>query len=168
MGQVPGRKPKPMAVQEQKRRVHRSNAEKAERRERESQVQVPATDVCPPSYLRSKRDRERFDEIAGLLKATDEQLCTRLDEDTLARYVLSEDMYVRYTRMLDKETKKKEADRSVEAIERLQRVQNVAWNQVTQGASLMGLNVSSRLRFDLRKPPEEPKENKFAKFAKEK
>lgn len=110
----------------------------------------------PPDYLETKADIARFEEIADLLTSVDEQLCTALDADQLARYVICEDVFKAYSRKLRAAIKGGE----ITDLDKLQRQQNTAFQQVQTCASALGLNVSSRLRFDLRKP-EKPKRNKF-------
>ena len=109
-----------------------------------------------PDYL-SDAEIDRFYEIAVLLTSVDDQLCTALDEDQLARYVMSEAAYIEYTRKLRKALRENDFDLT----KSVQRQQDIAFRQVQTCASALGLNVSSRLKFDLRKPEPE-KTNKFA------
>lgn len=167
-----GRPRKPLSVQESKRRVHRSNEENARRAESEGSIFVPFTDVKPPKYLTTKSKRDEFNQIAAMLHAVDEQLFTELDVDVLARYVLAKSQYIEYTRLLNKEIGVcKRADGSLDAadsikkLERLQRIQNTAFSQCQNCASALGLTVSSRLKLDIVKQPDVPKENRFARFA---
>lgn len=125
----------------------------------EEALRCPITECEPPEYLTTVKDRGRFREIAELLQSVDEQLCTALDADQLARYVMSESVYIDYTKALKRHMRSNGND--LEGSRSLQRQQDVAFKQVQTCASALGLNVSSRLRFDLRKP-EEPKRNKFA------
>ena len=110
-----------------------------------------------PDYLETDAELDRFEEIRDLLTSVDEQLCTALDADQLARYVMSEAVFVDYTKALRKALR----DNDFTSTKELQRQQDVAFRQVQTCASALGLNVSSRLRFDLRKQ-EAPKRNKFA------
>lgn len=110
-----------------------------------------------PDYLDTDAEIHRFYEIRDLLTSVDEQLCTALDADQLARYVMSEAVFVEYTKALRRALRDKDAERS----KTLQRQQDIAFKQVQTCAAALGLNVSSRLKFDLRKQ-EPPKRNKFA------
>lgn len=166
-----GRPRKPLSAQESKRRVHRSNAEKAERAESEGAITAPFVDVKPPPYLTTKKQKDEFQDIAGMLHAVDEQLFTELDVDVLARYIVAKGQYVECTKLLNSEIRKcKSADElerplSIQVSERLQRMQNTAFSQCQSCASALGLTVSSRLKLDLKKQPEAPKENRFSRFA---
>ena len=147
-----GRPRKPLAMQT----GHRTKAEIAERRASEDALRCQIS-AEPPDYLEGEREIARFNEIADILTSVDEQLCTALDEDQLARYVICESVFVEYSKLLRKTLR----DKDMKASKEMQRQQDVAFKQVQACASALGLNVSSRLRFDLRKP-EQPKRNKFA------
>lgn len=149
---MPGRPRKPLAMQ----KSHLTNAQKAEMREREEALRCPISAEAP-DYLETDAELDRFYEIADLLTSVDDQLCTALDADQLARYVMSEQVYIDYTRQLRKALK----DKDHELTKALQRQQDTAFRQVQTCATALGLNVSSRLKFDLRKP-DAPKRNKFA------
>lgn len=146
-----GRPRKPLAMQT----CHLTAAEKAERRAQEEAIRCQISAEAP-DYL-DDAEIDRFYEIADLLTGVDEQLCTALDADQLARYVTSEKVYIEYTRSLRKALR----DKDFGLTKQLQRQQDIAFRQVQTCASALGLNVSSRLKFDLRKQ-EAPKVNKFA------
>ena len=139
-----GRPRKPLAMQ----KGHRSNAEKAERAAQEAAIRCPITEFDAPEYLETKKEVDRFFEIVGLLHSVDEQLCTALDADQLARYVMCEEIFVAYSRKLRKAIRGED----VAELGKLQRQQNTAFQQVQACATALGLNVSSRLKFDIRKP----------------
>jgi len=148
-----GRPRKPLSMQ----KGHRSKAEKAERAAQEAAVRCPITEFDAPEYLEEERDRKRFFEIVDLLHSVDEQLCTALDADQLARYVICEQVFIAYSKKLRKTLK--DGGPSVN----LQRQQDTAFKQVQACATALGLNVSSRLKFDIRKP-EPPEEDAFDRF----
>ena len=147
-----GRPRKPLAMQ----KGHRTNAEKAQRKAMEDALRCPISAEAP-DYLESDAELDRFYEIAELLTSVDEQLCTALDADQLARYVMCEQAFIEYTKKLRKALR----DNDHDLAKSLQRQQDTAFRQVQTCAAALGLNVSSRLRFDLRKPDEQ-KRNKFA------
>lgn len=110
--------------------------------------------------MESDDERGRFDEIAACLKTVDEQMCTALDADQLARYVQREADYIYYRRRLAG-LKGKGAD--PKALAEAERMVRGALSDVQTCASALGLNVSSRLKLDLRKP-EQDDEDDFGKF----
>lgn len=167
MGEA-GRPRKPIVLQEQKRRVHRSNAEKGERAKSERAMIVPFTDVSPPSYLTTKKQKTEFCDIASMLHSVSDQLMTELDVDVLARYIIAKDNYLEFTKLLKAELRKSGSDGfEVSRAERIQRMQNTAFNQAQSCASSLGLTVSSRLKLDVERKEDEPKQNRFSKFDKE-
>ena len=137
-----GRKAKPLAVQESKRRVHISNAEKEARRAREAAIGGTTDHMAP-------------------LRAASEQLCTDLDVDAVARYVIEEDEYIAASAALRKARRDKE---DLKTIESMQRLKNAAFKCVDTSAKSIGLTVDARLRFDLREPEQDKPENRFARF----
>ena len=72
-----------------------TKAEIATRRAQE--VKVDYKDVSPPSYLPAKL-RAEFESIAEKLVAIG--IMTELDEDCLARYLMSQHNYLKYTKIL--------------------------------------------------------------------
>lgn len=160
MKPVAGRNAIPLSVQEQNRRVHRSNAEKEARAEAEASIEVQYLDVQPPAFLDTKAKKSKFTKLATMLQGVNEQLCTELDTDTLARYVSVEADYVYYQKELNRAKKEKQLDE----IDRYERLKNTAFKQVEQLSSKLLLEPAARARAALAKQ-EEPKENAFAEFA---
>lgn len=156
-----GRRKIPINVQEQYRDVHRSNAEKEARAEMEAAIDVPFTDIKPPRYLTDKKLRKKFRGIASMLQSVSEQLCTELDADTLARYVMVESDYRFYqSKVVELQN---EPDSDSAELERYERLKNTAFKQVESLSSKLLLEPASRARAALAKQ-EAPKENKFARF----
>ena len=153
-----GRNRTPMSVQEKNRRVHRANAEKEERRERESAFAGSPEKTDAPQYLSTKEQRKRHRQIVSLLQSANRNLCTDLDVDAVARYVLEEEEYLAAVKEL---RKARRSGGAPEAVEKLQRMKNSAFKCVDTAAKSIGLTVDSRLRFNL-KPEEEKPKNKFA------
>lgn len=129
--------------------------------ELEEAARCPITGSEPPDWLDDEVDIQRFYALRDLLLSVSDQMCTALDVDQLARYVTAEREYVTYSKKLRKALKGDGTD----AAGKIQRQQNIAFNQVQQCASALGLNIASRLKIDLRKPKEE-KANPFAAFEK--
>lgn len=102
-----------------------------------------------PEYIEDARDAKRFDELRKILSDVDTRLMTILDADQLARYVQAEREYVDYTKKLRKAMK----SGTIEECGRIQRQQNTAFLQVQKCADALGMNIASRLKFDLPKPP---------------
>lgn len=156
-----GQKPKPLSVQESKRRVHISNAEKEARRAREAAIAGTSDNMGPPRYLTTQKLKRRYSEIVSLLRAASEQLCTDLDVDAVARYVLEEDEYIAANVALRKARREKAELKTIEA---MQKLKNAAFKCVDTSAKSIGLTVDARLRFDLREPEQDKPENRFARF----
>lgn len=152
-----GRKPKPIASQEKKRRVHRSNEEKEARRARETALATASDDMKAPVYLTTKKLRERFNEIVALMLSVDGFPCTDLDADAIARYVLEEEEYLAASKSL----RRARSSNDYVVIGACQRMKNSAFKCVDTAAKAIGLTIDSRLRFDIKKEEEKPK-SKFA------
>lgn len=149
---------KPIAVREANgRKMHRSNAELADRAEREAAIGGTSDNLEPPGYLTTKELRASFRRVVALLRGCSESLCTDMDVDAVARYCLEEQEYLAASRALRRERAKKDAD--IRAISELQRLKNNAFKTVDQSARTIGLTVDARLRFDLREP--EVRSNRF-------
>lgn len=145
----------PIDLVEAKGKKHLTKKEINDRRDQEPKVEC--LDVKPPEYLPSNLVNE-FNDIAK--KLLDIGIMTELDEDCLARYLLSKQNYLHYTKMLNAAIKA----RKIYDMEKLAALQDKAFKQCRAGASDLGLTISSRCRLVVPKTEEEPKENKFAKF----
>lgn len=146
----------PVALVLAKGKKHLTKEEIAERQARE--VQVPFTDIVPPGYLSSKQ-KKTFQELAGKLQAI--KIYTELDADALGRYVIAQDLYVAYTRALNKQIKAGDID----GMKAAQGLQDKAFRQAQSSARDLGLTISSRCRLEVPVKEEEPKQNKFAVFS---
>ena len=150
---------------------------------RNSEVQAPANNIKPPSYL-SKKQKEEFEELAAELVALN--IFSNLDCGELARYVTAHTMYARYTGQLNRLPRKKEnrlrelrarlAEEAGELLDekaamddidlvidletKLAALQNKFFIQCEQTARALGLNITSRCKLVIPKP-QEPKKNKF-------
>lgn len=150
-----GRPKKPIELLVHEGKTHLTKAQIEKRRKEE--LKVGFKNVTAPDYLPANL-KEEFEEIA--VKLIRLNIMTELDEDTLARYLLSKQQYLQYTSMLAKATK----TGNVSDMDVISRLQDKAFKQCRSGASDLGLSVSSRCRLVV--PEKEvPKENKFrAKF----
>lgn len=155
---MPGRNRQPVDLIVAKGKKHLTKAEIEARKALE--IKVDFKDVKAPDYLPESLHKE-FDEIAGKLLAIG--VMTELDEDALARYLLSKQTYLQYTSLLTKALK---SNRIGDA-DKLTTMQDKAFKQCRASASDLGLTIASRCRLVLPEgntPP--PKENKFMKFQK--
>lgn len=124
------------------------------------EISVPFVDIQAPSYL-PKKLQEEFDEIAAKLKSLN--IMTELDEDCLARYLLSKRNYLKITRKLNSIITKK--DVKVSEIDGLISIQDKLFKQCRSAASDLGLSISSRCKLIVPVDPTPPKKNKFDKFS---
>lgn len=145
----------PIELVKAKGKKHLTKAE-IEAREK-SELKVDLKDVNAPSYLPAKLKRE-FAEIANKLLIVG--VMTELDEDCLARYLLSKQSYLQYTSMLTKATK----NNNIIEMEKLMTMQDKAFKQCRACANDLGLTIASRCKLVMPETKEPPKENKFTKF----
>lgn len=138
-----GRNRQPVALLVAKGRSHMGRKEIEQRME--SEVQVPFIDVKPPEYLKGDKQREEFMEIAGKLLAIG--IFTELDEDVLARYILSKALYLQYTAKLSSLIRSGDTDEAA----KVQRLQDTAFKQCRQCGSDLGLSVTSRCKLQIPK-----------------
>ena len=131
---------------------------KAEIKLREkSELKVDLKDVTIPDYLPTKLKKE-FESVASkLLKIG---IMTELDEDCLARYLLSKQSYLLYTSMLNKAITKN----NLNEMEKLTTMQDKAFKQCRACANDLGLTIGARCKLVMPVVEEKPKENKFSKF----
>lgn len=135
---------------------------RAEIEERKSSEVKPITDdISPPSYLSTKKQKEEFNKIANQLMKL--KILGETDVDTLARYVLSRDLYVNLTKQIQK---KKILEDPI-LLDKYMKNQDRAFRQCDICAKALGLTISSRCRLVVPETKQEvPKENKFKKFEK--
>lgn len=122
-----------------------------------SELKVDLKDVSVPNYLPSKLKKEFIDVANKLLIVG---VMTELDEDCLARYLLSKESYLQYTKMLKKATK----ENNIIEMEKLMTMQDKAFKQCRACANDLGLTIASRCKLVMPETKEPPKENKFTKF----
>lgn len=145
----------PIEVIEAKGKKHLTKAEIEARKATE--LKVDLKDIKIPSYL-PKTLIDEFNEIASKLLHIG--IMTELDEDCLARYLLSKQSYLQYNTLLNKATKKN----NIPEMEKLMTMQDKAFKQTRAAATDLGLTIASRCKLVMPETKEQPKENKFAKF----
>lgn len=169
-GLIMARPREPIDLVAAKGRKHLTKTEYASRKN--SEVTAPADNIKPPAFL-SKKEKDRFNEIAGQL--LDIGIITNLDCDVLARYVKAAAEYEKVTRQLSKikfmPDKKSWAGAEEQFMEQtgkynyLQKIQARLEKQCNADARELGLTISSRCRLVIPKEKEEKPVNKFMKHA---
>ena len=125
-----------------------------------SEVKAPtSTNPKPPKYLK-KELKKQFKEIANQLIELD--IYSDLDADSLARYIIALDLYIRITGEIEA-IKDLNSEDNIQLMIKLSSIQDKYFKQCRLSASDMGLTITSRCRLVIPKPPE-PKRNKFDKF----
>lgn len=97
-----GRPREPVDLLIAKGKKHLTKEEIEERKAQE--VDVPFVDIEPPSYLTGKKRIEEFNHYANMLLEIG--IFTELDVDILAKYILAKELYLTYTKQLEKVMKK--------------------------------------------------------------
>ena len=142
-----GRPRKPAALLE----VEGAHISKDELQERkDGELKVPFTNVKPPSYL-NKNQKKKFKDIADKLVKLG--IMTELDVDCLARYVLAQDLYLKYTEQITKLLEDDEP--SITLLKELQNLQDKAFKQAQSSARDLGLTITSRCKIVLPPTPED-------------
>jgi len=93
-----GRPREPIDLLIAKGKKHLTKDEIFERKEQE--VEVPFLDVMPPDYLKGKKRIAEFNHYANMLLKIG--IFTELDVDILAQYILAKELYLTYTKQLEK------------------------------------------------------------------
>lgn len=145
----------PIELIEAKGKKHLTKSEIEARKK--SELKVDLKNITIPEYL-SKELKTEFEEIANKLLIVG--VMTELDEDCLARYLLSKENYLKYTSMLNKATKQNK----IVEMEKLISMQDKAFKQCRASANDLGLTIASRCKLVMPTVEEKPKENKFTKF----
>lgn len=138
-----------------KGKKHISQAEVDARRAQE--IQVPFKDIKPPKNLNAKQ-KKTFKDLAGKLLAI--RIYTELDADTLARYIIAQDLYIFYTQAINELIE----NGNLVLLKEIQNMQDKAFRQAQTSARDLGLTISSRCKLVVPVKDEEPKQNKFALF----
>ena len=138
---------------------------------KESEIQAKCDNVVPPGFL-SKKEKEKFNEIAEQL--IEIGIMTNLDCDVLARYIRADSEYTKITKMLSKINFSPDKKSIIPAEQQfsdqineyayLQKLQVKAAKQCNELARELGLTISSRCKLVMPKTDEKPPENKYTKF----
>lgn len=128
----------PVDLIKAKGKKHLTKSEYEERKEQE--LDVPFTNVEPPEYLSGDKQIEKFNKYADMLLKIG--IFTELDVDCLARYIMGEQLYLQYTRLLIRLVK----SNNFEELSKIQGLQDKAFRQCQQCARDLGLTVSSRCK----------------------
>lgn len=160
----------PIALLEAKGRKHLTKAEREARRKAE--VTAACDNVVPAKWL-TKKEKEKFNEIARQL--LDIGIMSNLDCDILSRYVRNFTEYEKVARQLSKikfvPDKTSEISEAAQIEEQtahynyLQKIIARVEKQCNADARELGLTIASRCRLVMPKQEETPPENKFLKHA---
>lgn len=123
-----------------KGRKHFTKQDIEERRARE--IDVPYKDIEAPAYLTGSLVDEFYDIAYKLL---DIGVMTELDEDSLARYLISKQHYLKYSNLVTKALQRGE----VEETAKLVTAQDKLYKQVRIAAADLGLTITSRCKLVL-------------------
>lgn len=124
------------------------------------EVQPLTNNIVPPSYL-TKKQRDEFEKISEQLQQL--EIMSETDTDTLARYIMSRDLYIKLTKQL----KKTEICSDPIVLDHYLKNQDRAFKQCRACAIDLGLTISSRCKLVVPKAENDNKKNnKFEKFEK--
>lgn len=150
-----GRNRQPVDVLTARGKSHLTKAEKERRKATESVVPVTLRGVSPPGYLDKWPEiRREFERYAEMLTALMPDNFGQPDADCLARYVVSESLYERYTSDLMDE-------HGPLNIKNLQIAQDRAFKQAQACASALGLTVTARCKLVVPERREDDGEGEF-------
>lgn len=90
--------------------------------------------IQPPDYLKGEKQIEKFSHFAAMLESAG--MMNELDADCLARYIMSEQLYLQYTAQLTKLIKENDLD----MVMAMQALQDKAFKQCQKCAKDLGLN----------------------------
>lgn len=148
----------PLALIEARGAKHLTKAERAEREARE--VKPCTDDITPPKYL-TQTQKTEFNRIADQLKKL--KILGETDVDTLARYILARDTYIKLTKQIQKKTILEDPI----LLDKYMKNQDRAFKQCHTAAKSLGLTIADRCRLVVPEiKVEASKENKFKRFEK--
>lgn len=130
------RQPTNLLVMKGKKHLTKSEIESRKNNE----VLAPSDDVAPPKYLTAVQKRE-FKKIAEQLLEVG--IITNLDCDALARFIISQTNYIKFTKIVNSIPSDFEY---VSAFEKAVGIQDKAFKQCRAAASDLGLTISSRCK----------------------
>lgn len=152
------RNKEPLKLLEAKGKSHLTKKEKVERERGEVKTKTPKS-VTPPDWMPTNL-KKPFASISRQLLAIG--IFTRLDRDTLARYLMAQELYFKATNHIQEAIT---MGKSGEAV-KWASVQGKYFTQCRECANDLGLTITSRCKLVL---PEsrQPEENPFEKMMKE-
>lgn len=152
------RQKEPLKLLEAKGKSHLSKKEKAERERSEVRTK-PVKQVRAPDWLPGNL-RKEFNSLSKQLLEL--EIFSRLDRDTLARYLIAQEIYFRATSHVQEAITNSKSEEAV----KWSSVQGRYFSQCRECANDMGLTISSRCKLVL--PQKEPqKENAFEQLMRE-
>ena len=143
-----GRPREPIDLIKAKGKKHLSEQEYEDRKN--SEPDVPFTDITPPDYLTKKKQKATFMDYADKLVSIG--IMTELDVDCLARYVIAHDLYILYSKKLSSLLGKKDPD--MLQLKDMQNLQDKAFKQAQSSARDLGLTIPSRCKIVIPAPPD--------------
>lgn len=125
-----------------KGRKHFTKRDIEERRAQE--LDVPFKNIEAPKHLKKSLVKEFYDIAYKLLEIG---VMTELDEEALARYLISKELHITYTAVLEDTMLNPKV--SIEEITKLMNAQDKAFKQVRQSAADLGLTITSRCKLTI-------------------
>lgn len=126
-----------------KKRKHFTKADIEKRRAQEPDV--PFKDIRAPKHLSKEAVKEFYDLAYKLLEIG---VMTELDEETLARYIIVNQQFLIYSRLVSEAL----ACEDIEEADRLAKTQDKFFKQVRAAASDLGLTITSRCKLVVPEP----------------
>lgn len=126
----------------------------------DSEVKPITDNIKAPCYLTVKQ-KKQFDDIANKLIKL--KIMGETDIDALARYIISNDLYINTVKQL----RRKAVQNDIDTLVKWSNLQDKFFKQCRTCASDLGLTISSRCKLVIPEVNKEAsKENKFKKFEK--
>lgn len=165
-----GRNKQPVRLLLAKGRKHLTKNEIEERKSTE--LKAPSDNVIPPDFLTTKKEKQRFAELAAVLLEL--EIMSDLDCDVLGRYIKAQDDWTAYGKLVRQmQTKLRRAiaaddvERTAYYTELLTKYEGLrakAFTQAQTCASSIGLTITSRCKLVVPRAPSKPRGNKFKEF----
>lgn len=125
---------------------------------RNQEIKAPNNSVEPPSHLNPTQKKE-FKVIANQLLELN--IISNLDCETLARYIISKDIYNKIT----KKIRSVDMIEDIDLFEKYTKIHDRYFKLCRASASDLGLTISSRCKLVVPQTEDKPKANKFERFA---
>jgi P27 family predicted phage terminase small subunit len=111
------------------------------------EIDVPFKNIEAPAYLTGTLVEEFYDIAYKLL---DIGVMTELDEDSLARYLISKQHYLKYSNLVTKALQRGDVEETAKLIT----AQDKLYKQVRIGAADLGLTITSRCKLVIPNAPQ--------------